>query len=310
MGDLTLLGIISNGEQGLVTGNNSKYIGRISRSRVLDDKIERNFLDKLNENSNAAVEYKDFVNNRVHYYNLAERIKQKTKKPDYFGKFFLYKIISSRMIKSFSDLTDREKRVGGAVDLWVFYNRGNPEGFKWFVPYTGSINWSQKFVKELKEGKKTNSRWQGEVYFDKTGFAWVDYFTNKLKAFFVEEGIYSKNVVKLHSISSLISNKYITAILNSKFASYYVKQFITSTHTLQINDGRLIPIKVPDVDYQSNIESIVDKILNIIKDDNYLHNMTKQAKVKALEAKIDQLVYKLYDLTPEEIKIVEGDKSK
>jgi len=34
----------------------------------------------------------------------------------------------------------------------------------------------------------------------------------------------------------------------------------------------------------------------------------KQDKVKALEAEIDQLVYKLYGLTPEEIEIVE-DKS-
>jgi hypothetical protein len=31
-----------------------------------------------------------------------------------------------------------------------------------------------------------------------------------------------------------------------------------------------------------------------------------QVKVKSLEQEIDQLVYKLYDLTPEEIKIVGG----
>jgi len=33
----------------------------------------------------------------------------------------------------------------------------------------------------------------------------------------------------------------------------------------------------------------------------------KQAMVKALEREIDQLVYKLYGLTEEEIKIVEGE---
>ncbi|GAI96587.1 unnamed protein product [marine sediment metagenome] len=38
--------------------------------------------------------------------------------------------------------------------------------------------------------------------------------------------------------------------------------------------------------------------------EDYPQNHQKQAKVKALEAEIDQLVYKLYDLTPEEIKIV------
>ena len=38
---------------------------------------------------------------------------------------------------------------------------------------------------------------------------------------------------------------------------------------------------------------------------DYLNNSTKQAKVKEYESQIDQMVYKLYDLTDEEIKIVE-----
>jgi hypothetical protein len=50
---------------------------------------------------------------------------------------------------------------------------------------------------------------------------------------------------------------------------------------------------------------IVDKILAITKDNDYLENPTKQAKVRDYEKQIDQLVYKLYGLTEEEIKIVE-----
>ncbi len=156
----------------------------------------------------------------------------------------------------------------------------------------------------MKEGTITNSRWQGAEYFNTTGFAWVDYFTDKIKAFFVEEGVYSKNVVKLHSISNLISDKYIVALLNSTFISYYIKQFITSTHTLQINDGRLIPIRIPSTENIKDIENIVDNILLIVKDDDYLSNLQKQKKVKMLEGEIDQFVYKFYDLTPEEIEIV------
>jgi len=47
------------------------------------------------------------------------------------------------------------------------------------------------------------------------------------------------------------------------------------------------------------------QILSITKDDDYVDNPDKQAKVKCLEKEIDQLVYKLYELTLEEIKIVE-----
>ena len=48
------------------------------------------------------------------------------------------------------------------------------------------------------------------------------------------------------------------------------------------------------------------QILCITKDDDYLGNPDKQEKVKKLETEIAQLVYKLYELTPEEIKIIEG----
>ena len=37
----------------------------------------------------------------------------------------------------------------------------------------------------------------------------------------------------------------------------------------------------------------------------YLEDSEKQAKVRDIEHQIDELVYKLYELTPEEIKIVE-----
>jgi len=47
-------------------------------------------------------------------------------------------------------------------------------------------------------------------------------------------------------------------------------------------------------------------ILAITKDDDYLQNAPKQAQVKALEREIDQMVYQLYGLTEEEIRIVEG----
>ncbi len=50
----------------------------------------------------------------------------------------------------------------------------------------------------------------------------------------------------------------------------------------------------------------VPQILAITKDEDYLENSTKQAEVCDYEKEIDQLVYKLYNLTPEEIEIVEG----
>jgi hypothetical protein len=44
------------------------------------------------------------------------------------------------------------------------------------------------------------------------------------------------------------------------------------------------------------------------KEANYLDNSTKQGTVKEYERQIDQMVYKLYGLTPKEIEIIEGNK--
>ena len=49
------------------------------------------------------------------------------------------------------------------------------------------------------------------------------------------------------------------------------------------------------------------RIFAITKDDDYLQNIDKQAKVSDVERQIDQMVYTLYDLTPEKIAIVEGE---
>ena len=54
---------------------------------------------------------------------------------------------------------------------------------------------------------------------------------------------------------------------------------------------------------------VIDKVSRILltaKDTNYISNPNKQAKVREIEQEIDQIVYKLYGLTPEDIAVVEG----
>jgi hypothetical protein len=50
----------------------------------------------------------------------------------------------------------------------------------------------------------------------------------------------------------------------------------------------------------------VDQILTLTQSEDYDTNQEKQQQVKILEHEIDQLVYQLYNLTDEEIKIIEG----
>ena len=56
-----------------------------------------------------------------------------------------------------------------------------------------------------------------------------------------------------------------------------------------------------------NKTTTLNKILSLTQSEDYLENPQKQAKVKEYERQIDQLVYKLYNLTEEEIKIIEEE---
>ncbi len=53
-----------------------------------------------------------------------------------------------------------------------------------------------------------------------------------------------------------------------------------------------------------NFIQITDKVLAITKSNDYLENSEIQTKVEEYERQIDQMVYKLYCLSPKEVKIV------
>jgi hypothetical protein len=106
--------------------------------------------------------------------------------------------------------------------------------------------------------------------------------------------------------------KYVLSLLNSKL--YYLWLYHRGKRkgeTLELYQKPLseIPIKKISESQQQTFITLVDRILAITKDEDYLQNLAKQAKVKEYERQIDQTVYKLYGLIPEEIKIVENFKN-
>jgi len=116
------------------------------------------------------------------------------------------------------------------------------------------------------------------------------------------------------SFSSIIQKnekydlKYILAILNSKFAeNWFYKNGKKRGAGMDIGVQKLrqFPIKNINNNKQKPFIKLVNTILTTTESEDYTENPRKQAKVKALEAEIDQLIYNLYDLTEEEITIVE-----
>jgi len=105
-----------------------------------------------------------------------------------------------------------------------------------------------------------------------------------------------------------VNSKYLTGLLNSKLIEFYLRyKGKMQGNNYQIDKEPLLalPIIKPADKKQKKVIDIVDKILSLTKDEDYLENPTKQVRVKGYEQQIDQMVYNLHNLTPEEIKTVE-----
>jgi hypothetical protein len=96
--------------------------------------------------------------------------------------------------------------------------------------------------------------------------------------------------------------KYLTALLNSKAVTFFFRTFYMGGELV----GKIrykkafvenIPIPDPSDIVKNRIEVLVDQIIELKKQDQ---------DTTAMEEEIDQMVYDLYGLTDEEIKVVEG----
>jgi len=105
--------------------------------------------------------------------------------------------------------------------------------------------------------------------------------------------------------------RWLLGLLNSKFLRFFYSKLsqVEGTTKPQIYLNLLKSMPAP-VDIDLAIPQLVDEILSLTRTEDYLSNPAKQAKVRDLECKIDQMVYQLYNLTPEEIAFVEGSCDK
>ncbi|ELW8254817.1 class I SAM-dependent DNA methyltransferase [Campylobacter jejuni] len=102
-----------------------------------------------------------------------------------------------------------------------------------------------------------------------------------------------------------INLKYLTGVLNSKLIAFWLK------HKGKIQ-GNLFKIdkepllNIPVVNINSKNEKLANKLISLADEILKAKEQDKNANTQELENKINSLTYKLYNLTEEEIKIIEG----
>lgn len=120
----------------------------------------------------------------------------------------------------------------------------------------------------------------------------------------------NSNYILLDTINQLILNQdilpeFIWALLHSKLINWYVYCFIfaKAIRTMHFDNqvtGKIPMVKKIDLTIQKSFKKLVEKILKS-KEENPNNDPS------TLEREIDLLVYQLYGLTEEEIKLIEGE---
>ncbi|ECQ5765563.1 class I SAM-dependent DNA methyltransferase [Campylobacter coli] len=102
-----------------------------------------------------------------------------------------------------------------------------------------------------------------------------------------------------------INVKYLTAILNSKLVAFWLKhKGKMQGNNYQIDKEPLL--NIPIVDTNSKNKKLADELINLVDEILKAKEQDKNANTQELENKINSLVYKLYNLTEDEIKIIEN----
>jgi hypothetical protein len=299
-GNLTLLGLITDGGQGLATANNGYFVGVLNGTKEAEKVIHTRKL-KLNEvnrefKTNYSIEDLDEFSIR----DLFDNIKNKHGR-DVFGQGFLYKIVNINELADLSILTENEKANGiTGKKTFVPYDKGDKDGNRWHLLTPYYINWNEENVKFLKEnsGKKGKGMpvLRNPDFYFREGFCWSDIHTVLIKSRLKGISVHDVKSMSLFPRTKTITAKYLVCVINSTFASEFSFEFLNNTSSLQINDARCIPIIVPTKEQLILFEDIFDrsfeiqnqKFKSIITEDN------ANTKLEIIQKELDHQVDKLY----------------
>ena len=99
---------------------------------------------------------------------------------------------------------------------------------------------------------------------------------------------------------------YLTTLLNSKLNFWYFKQIGATLGANGYEMSKIFVEKLPIPKITNENENLADELVNLVNQILALKAENSSADTSQLEKDIDNLIYKLYNLTPKEIKIIQG----
>jgi len=150
----------------------------------------------------------------------------------------------------------------------------------------------------INKGKSILVRRFSTIEEDRRIVASIPYeFCDSEDGYFVENHL---NIIKKEKDTE-IEPEYILALLNSKLYDFIFRQLNGNTQ-VSSTELNILPIKILEKEEQKNIIRLVIEAFN--------SKETNKAKYKQILEEIDLIIYRIYDLTDTEIKLIEDYYSK
>ena len=298
---------LSNLDLNILTQGNYLTPQKNDTEWIFIGSIQNQILKKFYKNS---IPLKEFVKDKI-YSGI---------KTAFNKAFVLSKESADELLQTESMKVIKKYAQSTAIKKWEITDKEKyflATGYDIDIPkkYPSAYKFLKQFEKPLKKRLDKGRKWwnlRACKYYNEFEKSKIIYMhTAKKHEFYLDtEGYYINN-----SCYMIVSdNKFLFCFLNSKLFEWFKKlKFVAYGDAdkggrckLDYNKMITIPIKKISRLEQQPFITLVDRILAITEEEDYLQSAQKQTKVKSLETEIDQLVYKLYDLTEEEIKIVEG----
>lgn len=165
-------------------------------------------------------------------------------------------------------------------------------------PYLGQHHWLEL---DNNPSKEYLSQFEREkIVYPNMNKEFIAFFDNE---FFL---LNQKCFILSHQSNNKKELLYLTALLNSNVNFYYFKQIGAKLGASGYEMSKIFVERLPIPKINSENEKIADELINLVDEILKAKEQDKNANTQELENKINSIVYKLYNLTEEEIKIIEG----
>lgn len=308
-GDITLLGLITDGGQGLATGSNGKYVGVLSTTKeamkTKEARVNKFFEfitdKKITEYGSSKESVRVFLNKKSEQEirELFDSLKEKYGR-DIFGTGFLYRIVDPSEIKDVNLMSDKDKKGGlSGNQTFVPYDKGDKDGNRWYLRTPYYIDWSMENIDWLKQD--TKARFQGYQFYFRAGFCWINVLNPNarlIKTRLKEKSVNDVGSMSLYSFSDKISDKFCVCLLNSNLLFDYYRTFINFTVNVQINDLRQLPVIIPSKEQLADFEDLFDHAyaIKVSQFDGKITNAIADQKLQEIQKELDEKVLRLYGL--------------